>query len=80
MVPACVELFASDAALLCFLLLEKIERKPSQCGQILRCVARPSSALIFAKTDVHDPVDFILHAPVAAHRSRKGRHIHRQAR
>jgi hypothetical protein len=68
-IPTGIELFASNATFLCFLALEQIQREPSQGGQIFGGVSGASTALIFAKADIHDPVQFVFHRPMAAHRS-----------
>ncbi|MDB6122693.1 MAG: hypothetical protein JWQ71_1686 [Pedosphaera sp.] len=81
MVPAGVELFASDAALFGFLPFKHVERETAQGGEVFRCVARAGAALVLAEANLHDPVEFVFNTPMAAaHGAGKGRHSQGQAR
>ena len=67
MVPAGVELFGADAALLGLVGFEKVQRQAPQGGQILRGVPGARPAFVFAHLHVEHPVQLIFHAPVPAH-------------
>ena len=72
MIPAGIEHFASYASFFGFLCSEEVQGQSAQGRQVFGGVALPSAALVFAERNIHDPVDFVFHAPVTAHGSGKG--------
>ena len=79
MIPACIKLLAPDPAFFAFLLFEQIESQSTQGRQIFGGISSTSAALIFAKTNIHDPMNLVLDAPVAAYRPCEGLHVHCKA-
>ena len=75
MIPGGGELFASDTSLFGGVPFEQVEGKAPERGQVLGGVARAGSALILLEADVHHPVDFVFHTPVAAHRAGEQLHV-----
>jgi len=69
MVPTRVELLASDAALFGLFLFEQIQCKAAQGREVLCGIACAGAALVLTKANVHNPVHFVFHTPVAAHRT-----------
>ena len=80
MIPAGVELFALDSAFFGFLAFEQVQGEAAQGGEIFRRETGAGAAVIFAKAHIQDPVEFVFHALVTAHRPRKGLDLERQTR
>src|SRR4051812_25324456 len=65
-VPACDELFGSDAALLCFLLFEHVQTKTAQCGEVFGGMSGSCAAVIFPALDIQNPMQAVLNLPMAS--------------
>src|SRR5271165_106487 len=59
-----LEAFSVDSALAGFVLFEQVEGDAVENGEVLGCVACAFAVVVFAKTDIEHPVQFVLDAPV----------------
>ncbi len=80
MIPACVELFAPDASFFSFLSFEHIEGESAEGGEVFRRITSAGSALVLPEANIQHPVQFVFHAPVAAHGPGECFHAQRQTR
>lgn len=62
MIPAGVDLFFFDPALLGLILPEQIEGEPAQRREVFRSLPDSGAVLIFAEADVHHSVHFVFHS------------------
>ena len=72
MIPTGVELFASDAAFFGLVLFKQVQGKAAESGQVFGRVTSARPALVLSETNVHHPMDFVFHTPMAANCPREG--------